>query len=60
MSLEKEKNTIKKSPIVMPVCPYCKTEMRPFDYRGYYDSFVGWECSCEKIPKAEKQFGQYA
>ena len=44
----------------MPVCPYCKAEMKPFDYRGYYDSFFGWECKCDKIPGAEKQCGKYA
>jgi transposase-like protein len=60
MSLEKAKNSIEEPPIVMPVCPYCKTEMTPFDYRGYYDSFVGWECLCAKIPNAEKQTGRYA
>lgn len=60
MSLKKAENNIEAPPIVMPVCPYCKTEMTPFDYRGYYDSFVGWECLCEKIPTAEKQTGQYA
>jgi hypothetical protein len=46
--------------IIMPVCPYCKTEMKPFDFRGYYDDFVGWECQCNDIPNAEIQRGQYA
>jgi len=49
-----------KSKLIMPVCPYCNAEMKPFDYHGYYDSFVGWECKCTEIPGAEKQFGQYA
>ncbi len=44
----------------MPVCPYCKTELKPFDYRGYYESFFGWECRCKELPNAEKQAGQYA
>ena len=46
--------------IVMPVCPFCKSEMKPFDFRGYYDSFCGWGCECEEIPNAEKQSGEYA
>jgi hypothetical protein len=46
--------------ISMPVCPYCKTELTPFNYRGYYDSFMGWECQCDEIPNAEKSYGQYA
>ena len=45
--------------IIMPICPYCKTEMEPFDFHGYYDTFCGWECICEKIPNAIKQLGEY-
>ena len=50
----------KPKQIKMPVCPYCHAEMKPFDYRGYYDSFYGWACQCEKIPNAETQAGEYA
>lgn len=46
--------------LVMPVCPYCDTEMKPFDFRGYYDSFTGWECQCASIPNADIQRGNYA
>ena len=54
------KSEPKPEPVKMPVCPYCRTEMKPFDYKGYYDAFCGWECKCVEIPKAEKQFGAYA
>jgi transposase-like protein len=44
-----------------PVCPYCHAVMHPFAYKGYYDEFVGWSCSCEKFPKgvAEESMGAY-
>lgn len=50
---------IEASRLVMPICPYCKTEMNPFKYTGYYDSFFGWECECEEIPNSEEQHGEY-
>jgi transposase-like protein len=52
MSEEKE--------IVMPVCPFCKTEMRSVYFRGYYESFPMWECGCEEIPGSEESRGAYA
>lgn len=55
-----EPDLIQEPQIILPVCPYCKTTMKPFDFRGYYDSFVGWECMCSTIPNAEIQAGQYA
>ena len=39
--------------LIMPVCPFCKTEMYPLDYHGYYESFPMWICECTKIPGAE-------
>lgn len=34
-----------------PVCPYCRTEMEPVNYWGYYESFSMWDCSCDPFPK---------
>ena len=47
-------------PVVMPVCPYCKTAMRPEYYVGYYESFTDWVCECEEIPGAEEVRGPWA
>jgi hypothetical protein len=60
MNPETKPEETKPKEIKMPVCPYCCSEMTPFHYRGYYDSFCGWECQCEKIPNAEIQVGEYA
>ena len=46
--------------VSMPICPYCKATMEPENYEGYYDSFSCWTCDCEKIPNAEKTYGEYA
>lgn len=43
-----------------PVCPICKEEMKPFNFKGYYDEFSGWECSCENFPDVEDSHGAYA
>lgn len=43
----------KEEKIIMPICPYCKTEMQPTHYIGYYDEFYFWECDCYELPKAE-------
>tara|TARA_R110000744_G_scaffold56820_1_gene119728 strand:+ start:1285 stop:1452 length:168 start_codon:yes stop_codon:yes gene_type:complete len=48
-----------KEQVKMPVCPYCKAEMKPVKYEGYYDSFPMWECKCEDIPGSEKEEGMY-
>ena len=42
-----------------PVCPYCKTEMKPISFSGYYDEFNFWQCECEDIPNAKKEYGEY-
>jgi hypothetical protein len=47
-------------PVVMPVCPYCKTAMRPEYFVGYYESFSDWVCECEKIPGAKEVRGSFA
>ena len=42
-----------------PVCPYCKTEMWPVRYVGYYDEFCCWSCNCHDLPDAKKERGQH-
>jgi tRNA(Ile2) C34 agmatinyltransferase TiaS len=37
-----------------PVCPHCKTEMIPTEYKGYYDGFTYWGCACGDVPGVEK------
>lgn len=51
---------VKKEPVVMPVCPFCKTTMLPKYFSGYYESFSMWECDCSEIPGAEEVSGAYA
>jgi hypothetical protein len=46
--------------VVLPVCPYCKTEMRPQYFNGYYERFPMWACACSEIPDAEQINGCYA
>ena len=48
-----------KEPVVMPVCPFCKTSMSPRYFSGYYESFSMWKCECEKIPEAKEVLGEY-
>lgn len=51
-----------KEPIKMPICPYCKIEMNPARYVGYYESFDYWSCNCDKLPDSKKSeyIGSYA
>jgi hypothetical protein len=49
-----------KEPVVLPVCPFCKTTMRPQYFSGYYESFSMWECDCSEIPGAKEVSGAYA
>ena len=46
--------------VSLPICPFCKTEMEPVNYEGYYDSFSYWACECEEFPNVEKSYGEYA
>ena len=46
--------------VVLPVCPFCKTEMRPQYFNGYYERFPMWACACSEIPDAEQINGCYA
>lgn len=32
------------------LCPFCKSELEPVEYQGYYDGFVYWGCDCEEFP----------
>jgi tRNA(Ile2) C34 agmatinyltransferase TiaS len=44
-----------------PVCPFCLTEMKSIEYKGYYDSFPMWECRCDKFEKPDHTaHGAYA
>lgn len=45
-----------------PVCPHCKSEMRPSRFSGYYEEFDSWLCNCETIPGAKENEvrGNYA
>jgi transposase-like protein len=51
---------IEEKEIKMPVCPFCKSEMSPIYFHGYYESFPMWECKCEEIPGSEVSRGAYA
>jgi len=42
------------------ICPMCKEEMAPFNYKGYYDDFSGWKCACEYMDEAKVTYGMYA
>ena len=35
------------------ICEFCNTKLVTFKYQGYYDSFYGWKCACEELPKQE-------
>ena len=35
------------------ICPLCNTKLVTFKYEGYYDSFYGYKCACETLPKEE-------
>jgi len=41
-----------------PICPHCLKEMKPVNYKGYYESFSYWECGCVKLPGGEDATGQ--
>lgn len=41
------------------ICPYCLKELKPWTYKGYYDSFTYWGCECEMLPNAVVHCGSY-
>lgn len=45
--------------LVMPICPYCKKEMTPYKYTGYYEDFSYWDCDCETIKNETVWHGSY-
>ena len=53
------KDSLQVEAAVKPVCPYCKVEMTPVNFEGYYESFSYWACDCETLPDAEKGYGNY-
>ena len=46
--------------MLRPVCPHCQSELVPFSFDGYYDSFVGWACRCSSLPGAVEVSGVYS
>ena len=39
------------------ICSRCNTKLVTFKYEGYYDSFYGYKCACEVLPKeADSEF----
>ena len=39
------------------ICNTCNTKLVTFKYVGYYDSFYGYKCACEVLPKeADSRF----
>jgi hypothetical protein len=53
-------NENKEEKIVYPVCPFCKVVMEPVNFRGYYDEFCYWGCSCDQFDNVEESCGAYA
>jgi hypothetical protein len=33
------------------ICTHCNTKLVTFKYEGYYDSFYGYKCACDQLPK---------
>jgi tRNA(Ile2) C34 agmatinyltransferase TiaS len=42
-----------------PICPICKRQMKPVNFKGYYDEFSYWECGCKKFVNGENVGGMY-
>ena len=39
------------------ICELCGTKLVTFRYVGYYDSFYGYKCACETLPRrADSRF----
>lgn len=58
--LEKELEELKKLLLSKKmICPYCLKELKPWTYKGYYDTFDYWCCGCEKLPNPEIGCGSY-
>lgn len=60
--LEFEKEVIKLNKLIESkklICPICKTELRPFNFKGYYDDLSGYICECDKFENAEELRGAY-
>jgi protein gp37 len=43
----------------IPTCPYCKQQLQPLYYEGYYDHFSYWGCQCKELPNAKEWQGLY-
>ena len=42
------------------ICPYCKDELDPINYHGYYEKFACWICDCDEFKEVRRVKGQYA
>lgn len=45
------------------ICSHCNTKLVSFKYNGYYDSFYGYKCARETLPReadSEVIVGAYA
>lgn len=43
-----------------PICPICLEALEPFNYKGYYDTFCGYECGCVEFKGVRPSLGSYA
>lgn len=43
-----------------PICPICLAILEPFNFKGYYDTFSGYECNCTNFVGVADSHGAYA
>lgn len=43
-----------------PICPICLAVLEPFNFKGYYDTFSGYECNCTNFVGIVDSRGAYA
>ena len=43
-----------------PICPHCKTKMKPVNDLSDYSPSAYWQCECETLPNAEIDYGKYS
>jgi hypothetical protein len=43
-----------------PICPICMRVLEPFNFKGYYDTFSGYECNCTNFVGIKDSHGAYA
>ena len=42
-----------------PVCPHCLSPMVATKFKGYYDQFDYWACSCDSLPCMNTEYGAF-